>query len=237
MKTNLNIQALHKSPKDKTLLIQSSNNESHINVPQMIEWKNITLPDQWLTTNENYKHNQQQSSIQDIQQYTDGSVCIKFNRSQSSRHSTSSVPTDVETEDEIFNTPLFRKNSQIYLGQTPQSKLKGIDNSTTSQISKPVYSTHTQLHEDDEASQNSPTQTDFEVTQPINTQLMTIKKEFNHDLEKLLIDFRSPENRTKRHAYQAKYDSAQQSRITRKWYDFMVEYGFELSFFQYMDKF
>ncbi|KAL7178210.1 hypothetical protein ACSBR2_031375 [Camellia fascicularis] len=66
MKTNLNVQALHKIPKDKTLLIQSSNNESHINVPQMIEWKNINLPAQWITVNENYKHNQQRFSIQDI---------------------------------------------------------------------------------------------------------------------------------------------------------------------------
>ena len=86
----------------------------------MIEWKNIDLPEQWVTVNENYKHNHQQSSIQDIQdiqQYNEGSVRIKFNRSQSSRHSTASVPTKNTTEDEIFNTPLYRKNSQIHLGQ------------------------------------------------------------------------------------------------------------------------
>ncbi|KAL7200045.1 hypothetical protein ACSBR2_022200 [Camellia fascicularis] len=66
IKTNLNVQVLHKSPKDKTLLIQSSNNDTNINIPQIIEWKNITLPDQWITVNENYKHNQRQSTCQDI---------------------------------------------------------------------------------------------------------------------------------------------------------------------------
>ena len=45
IKTNLNVQALHKSPKDKTLLIQSSSNDTNINIPKMIEQKDITLPD------------------------------------------------------------------------------------------------------------------------------------------------------------------------------------------------
>ncbi|KAL7161630.1 hypothetical protein ACSBR2_042156 [Camellia fascicularis] len=111
IKSNLNVQTLHKSPKDKTLLIQSSSNDTNINIPKMIKWKDITLPDQWITVNENYTANEKQSTsqdIQDIQQYTDGSVRIKFNwPSQSSRHSTSSIPTDTGTEDEIFNTPLF----------------------------------------------------------------------------------------------------------------------------------
>ena len=92
IKTNLNVQALHKSPKDETLLIQSSSNDTNINIPQMIEWKDVTLPDQWVTINENYTHNQKRSTsqdIQDIQQFTDGSVRIKFNRSLSSRH----IPT------------------------------------------------------------------------------------------------------------------------------------------------
>ena len=121
IKTNFNVQVLHKSPKDKTLLIQSSSNDTNINIPKIIEWKDITLSDQWVTVNENYKHNQKQSTsrdIEDFQQFTDGSVRIKFNRSsQSSRHSTSSIPTDTETEDEIFNTHLFGKNSQIHVGK------------------------------------------------------------------------------------------------------------------------
>ena len=66
---------------------------------------------------------------------------------------------------------------------------------------------------------------------------MTIKKDFTPDLDKLLIEFRSKENRSKRHAYHAKYDSIQQSKITRKWYDFMVQYGLELSFFDNMDQY
>ena len=52
--------------------------------------------------------------------------------------------------------------------------MKGIDNSTTSQITKPVYSTHTHQHEEDTESQDSPTQTAFEDIPPITPQLMTI---------------------------------------------------------------
>ncbi|KAF5933840.1 hypothetical protein HYC85_030011 [Camellia sinensis] len=52
--------------------------------------------------------------------------------------------------------------------------MKGVDDSATSQISKPVYSSYTHLPEEDTVSQDSPTQTDFEVIPPINPQLLTI---------------------------------------------------------------
>ena len=192
----MNVQALTKSPKDKTLLIQGSTNETNISVPKMICWKDINLLDDWVTVNENYSQNQQASTshdIQNIQQFNDGSVHIRFNRpsSQSSRHSTSSLPTETD-EDEIFNTPLFtRKDRKLHIcepfSQTQHihSKLKGIDNSSTSQISKPVYSAHTHLQEEDTISQDSPTQTDVEEVPPVNTKLLTLSKSFTLDLNKL----------------------------------------------------
>ena len=66
---------------------------------------------------------------------------------------------------------------------------------------------------------------------------MTISKPFAPDLDKLLIEFRSKETRTKQHAYRDKNDYTQQSRITRKWYDFMIEYSLEIHFFDYFENY
>ena len=40
MKTNLNVKALNKGPKDKTVLIQSSTSDANIQVPKTILWNN-----------------------------------------------------------------------------------------------------------------------------------------------------------------------------------------------------
>ena len=63
----MNVQTLTKSPKDKTLLIQGSTNETNISVPKMICWKDITHHNDWVTVNENYSQNQQSSTSQNIQ--------------------------------------------------------------------------------------------------------------------------------------------------------------------------
>jgi hypothetical protein len=44
MKTTLESQALMESPKGKTLLLQASTDDSHVNVPTQIEWKDVKLP-------------------------------------------------------------------------------------------------------------------------------------------------------------------------------------------------
>ena len=46
-KTNLNPQALTKDPKNQTLLLQASREDININVPKMIKWEDIKLPDEW----------------------------------------------------------------------------------------------------------------------------------------------------------------------------------------------
>ena len=64
---------------------------------------------------------------------------------------------------------------------------------------------------------------------------MTISKSFAPNLDKLHVEFKSKENRTKRHAYRAKCDSTQQSKLTTKWYDFIIEYSTKIPFFEYLD--
>jgi hypothetical protein len=47
LKTNLNPQALLKDPKDQTLLLQASSEDINVNIPKMIKWEDIKLPEEW----------------------------------------------------------------------------------------------------------------------------------------------------------------------------------------------
>ena len=47
LKTNLNPQALTKDPKDQTLLLQASSEDINVNIPKMIKWEDIKLPEEW----------------------------------------------------------------------------------------------------------------------------------------------------------------------------------------------
>ena len=55
MKTNLNVHAFLKDPKDKTLFIQSSTSNANVKIPTPILWKDINLPTNWLKDNESYQ--------------------------------------------------------------------------------------------------------------------------------------------------------------------------------------
>ena len=46
LKTNLNPQALTKDPKDQTLLLQASSKNINVNIPKMIKWEDIKLPEE-----------------------------------------------------------------------------------------------------------------------------------------------------------------------------------------------
>ena len=81
IKSNLNVHALVKSPKDKTLLIQSSSEHANIQIPKTILWKDIELPSHWMLDNENHSSNFQHSKVVDldhVQQLNDGKVRISF---------------------------------------------------------------------------------------------------------------------------------------------------------------
>lgn len=52
--TNMNFQAINRSPKNQTMLIQSSQSNASIHVPRTIKWDEVSLPKEWLVTNDIY---------------------------------------------------------------------------------------------------------------------------------------------------------------------------------------
>ena len=76
--------------KGKTLLLQASTKDSHVNVPTQIDWKDVKLPNKWLLRNVTQPVPIQNTLGEDldyIDQHLDGIVSINF---QPFRKSTSS---------------------------------------------------------------------------------------------------------------------------------------------------
>ena len=231
LRTNLNVHALVKSPKDKTLLIQSSTNDANIQVPRSINWKDINLPNDWLLENENHPRKVQNNAInlERIQEYLDGSVRISFDQP---RFRNLHIRDDSKSRDDNKSQTSYSTRKDDDLIPRRNLKLKEID--TTSQVSKPCYTATSNFNDDED--QHSPTQTDFE-TGSVNHQLLTINKDYKTDMIKLGEDFESKENRTKRRAYREKYSPREKDKIIRKWKTLMNEIRTDIKFFDYLDNY
>jgi hypothetical protein len=51
----MNFQTISKSPRNQTMLIQSSQSNASIHVPRTIKWNEVSLPKEWCLTNESFK--------------------------------------------------------------------------------------------------------------------------------------------------------------------------------------
>jgi hypothetical protein len=84
----LNPQALLKDPKDQTLLLQASSEDINVNIPKMIKWEDIKLPDEWDLPNEMPPiplppiNISETDNLNSVEQYLDGTVKIRFDHSK-----------------------------------------------------------------------------------------------------------------------------------------------------------
>jgi hypothetical protein len=173
MKTNLDPQAVIKNAGQSILLIQSSTHDTNIQIPKMIRWDDINLPNEWLLENVSKPPRviNDSSSLDYIQQYLDGFVNINFSYLNIQRRNSFAGSStteglhrrDKEIEDLIFPPP-----------DHSNFKLTGI--STNSQVSSAFYSTKTRppIHKDDEGDSTSPSASDFNSPFPPSHQCNAI---------------------------------------------------------------
>ena len=136
--TNMNFQALTKSPRDHTLLIQTNKENANIKVPRTIRWSDISLPSDWCLINESKPVAIQNSlvNLDNIEQYFDGMVKINVDRparkscesTQShtsfspSRNSFSgSIPADRMGQDQELINSLVDKKLKAVVAETSSS--------------------------------------------------------------------------------------------------------------------
>jgi hypothetical protein len=252
MKTNLDPQTVIKNAGQSTLLIQSSTHDANIQIPKMIRWDEINLPNEWLLENVSKPPRvvNDSSSLDYIQQYLDGSVKINFsdlnisNRIQrpfpidERRNSFAGSSTteglhkrDKEIEDLIFPSP----NHSNF-------KLQGI--STNSQVSSAFYSTktHPPTQKDDEGDSTSPSASDFNgPLRPLHQccAIHAVSKDFFSQIDwpALQKDFSSKKNRDLWHAYRARFSKRERDLIKVQWTRKMIESQKHILFFDFLQKY
>ena len=125
--TQLNLGArINREPSGKTMLIQCSTSDAKIQVPKMIQWQDVKLPNEWLLEQESplTKPAFDELDFTNIQQYLDGTVQISFQNNQplrinEGRHSFVGFEI-ISKRDQDFNECL-QKNFE-----KPDLRLKGV---------------------------------------------------------------------------------------------------------------
>ncbi|CAL9003020.1 unnamed protein product, partial [Prunus brigantina] len=250
--TNMNFQALNKSPKDQTLLIQSCTPDANIRIPHTVKWSEITLPTDWTLVTESQPAPIQRSlnNLDYIRQYMDGSVKINFQhqpkstvqlqqlptpspskRHEPARHSSASSSTtvrDLEIEKALLDLKI--------------ESLKKQD-----QVSHPCYGQTSNPYEPEpkpESSPNSPTQSDFLASEAaahvydIDNQLKVLRKpepfKINWKaLDKHLLD---PANTSRRDTYHKIIpDRNKRNEIHQAWKDYMRSAKIEVNYLDFVE--
>jgi cell division protein FtsB len=239
MKTNLDPQAVIKSVSQSTLLIQSSTHDANIQIPKMIQWDDINLPNEWLLENVSKPPRvvNDSSSLDYIQQYLDGSVKINFSDLNNQRRNSFAGSStteglhkrDKEIEDLIFPPP---SHSNF--------KLQGI--STNSQVSSAFYSTKTRPPNHKEDEDDSPSASDFDGSLPPPHQcnaIHAISKDFFSliDWPALQKDYSSKKNKDLRHAYLARFSEKERDFIKVQWARKMIKSQKHILFFDFLQKY
>ena len=115
MRTNMNVGALDRRQKGETTLIQTTDPTARVRIPRTLKWSEISFPANWTLENENHtlqiQNPAQNPDLDFIQQLSDGTVRLSFDRSRLS------TPLDYECRQPL-DTSQFR--SPINLHQ-PQS--------------------------------------------------------------------------------------------------------------------
>ena len=215
LNTQLNPCARLRDSGDKTLLIQCSTPNAKVQVPKMIQWKDINLPKEWLLEREaqSAKFVSNESNLDHIQQYLDGTVKISSDDNRplmikEARHffARFAISEDISKRDQDLK--FLQKNFEKL-----DLKLKGVV-SDNSQVSTVYYSTktnppsklgkHVIEEEEEETKSGSPTAFDFQAltaidfqTPIIQSQLRVLNKVFVIDMVALFDEFKSAKNKNK----------------------------------------
>ena len=122
IKTNLNVQALDKKKMGETILIQTKDIKSKIQVPRTLKWSDVTFPENWTLEKENFplqiQNPSQNPNLDFVQQLADGMVRLSFDQSRFS------IPPAFD--DPRFKSPIDlhqpHRQSTILLKDRPASQ-------------------------------------------------------------------------------------------------------------------
>ncbi|KAG5247564.1 JHL23C [Salix suchowensis] len=234
---------LQHSNKGSTLLLQTDLSKANIVVPKAIQWKEITLPEEWIleeaTPPQPIPQPQPNVQIRNITQYNDGRVKLSFHR-----HSTSSRYTEASSSSSTIDLGRMSRIPSVinlpYIPSTnpprhstsdiPSTNLHRADYTTN--IPTPVY-TH---QEQEQSLPGSPTSiTSSAMPDNIPTELLVITSEdFVLDKSFFKADFFSDQN-TERRKWFFKTFTSERSKVQTKFYAYITLHQSSMLFFDWFE--
>ncbi|KAI8572140.1 hypothetical protein RHMOL_Rhmol01G0175600 [Rhododendron molle] len=206
MKTNLNIHALVKSPKDKTVLIQSNGNAN--------------IQTSWISENESYPHKMQNNTIDldYIKQYLDGTIRISFDQQRINQ------PLKIKELSRSSSTvSLPRQDKNLKISKPCYSTQPNFDDDETSQ----GYPTPTDLEKI-----TPPINPQNQIDPALR--VLTRITDDDDDYDELYEEFKSKKNKQKRKDFRNKYSSSRQNKMINQWEQYMEEEDIDIYFFGYL---
>jgi len=228
----------YQSQKGETLLLQTDLSRSNTVVPKAIQWRDITLPDDWIlegATPPNIPDPPQPNvQIKDITQYTDGKVKLSFHRhstsSRFSEESSSSSTIDLGRLSKIpsvINVPYHTNPPRHSTSDIPSTSFQQADYTTN--IPKPVYTNTDQ--------QSPPTSPTFSaVTENIQNELNVLTSDKHFVLDKTLFknDFYAVQNSTKQ-IWFFQHFLNQRNDIQKQFYNYIELHKVHILFFDWFE--
>ena len=238
-----------REPSGKTMLIQCSTPAAKIQVPKMIQWQDVKLPNDWLLEQES-PHVQpifDELDLTHIQQYLDGIVKIIFQnnpplRINEGRHSFAGSES-ISKRDQDLNE-FFQKSFE----KPTNLKLKGVS-SYKSQISSVYYSTKPEIsspysrianEEEDDTKSVCPSDSDFPpIENPVYQNQLRVLTILDESLEAVLVslydEFMLAKNRNKRKYFQNNFAQSEKDHLKRKWLEKMNQLKKHILFFDFLE--
>jgi len=226
------------SQKGETLLLQTD--LSHLNtvVPKAIQWKDISLPEDWILEGaappELPPPPQLNVQIKNITQYTDEKVKLSFHRhSTSSRFSeTSSSSSTIDLGriskiPSVINIPYHANLPRKSTSDIPSTSFQNTDHTTN--IPKPVYTNFEQP--------SPPTSPTFSaVTENIQNELNVLTSEKHFVINKPLLksDFYGDHNMEKR-SWFFQHFLQQRNDIQKQFYAYIETHNVQILFFDWFE--
>ena len=249
-KSNLNPQALTKDPQDQTLLLQASREDINVNVPKMIKWEDIKLPEEWDLPNEMPPtipkpiNIAETDDLESVTQYHDGTVKIRFDHSKprippmikytNSRHSFSSSSSASKRDQDLEK----EKDIEKYLNELNLNKQKEKDiKKENSQVNSAYYTVDNEPNKNIESDNESLNPTPSNMDGEIDNQLNVIKKPFEINWNMLNSEFDSEKNKEKRDKHSKTHTKEEKKYIFNKWKTLMQDLRMNIHFFDFVDNY
>jgi len=226
------------SQKGETLLLQTNLSRSNTVVPKAIQWKDISLLEDWILEGaappELPQPPQPNVQIKNITQYTDGKVKLSFHRhstsSRFSEGSSSSSTIDLGRISNILfliNIPYHANSPRKSTSDIPSTSFQNADYTTN--IPKPVYT--------DLEQPSPPTSPTFSaVTENIQNELNVLTSKNHFVINKTLFrrDFYGDHNIEKR-TWFFQHFLQQRNDIQKQFYTYIETHEVKLIFFDWFE--